>query len=626
MRCFAEGTPVAIILLIGLLVLLLPVLSSSSTVQAEDSDYILIDGEQPHQSKHNHSQAEDSGYILTDGGHAFPLAGTAHQSKHNHSQAENGGWIALARRHGGQDDVWARPLAGDTWLRLTATSDDERWPAWSPDGTQLAYAARRGRNWDIYVLDLAIGLERRLTTNPHFDGWPAWSPDGSRLAFASMRAGDLDIFLLDLGTGDLQNLTAESPAHDFAPAWHPEGDTLAFVTTRAGNHDVYLLTVSTGEATPLIHSPNSEQDPDWLPDGRLVVRIRAGRRSDVVVYRPPSGERTVLSTVGVVDAPTADPAGSDVLWLEPRGTQTFLLSRAADATSPAVRRGYPLADDVRDLTWGPADSTLIVRRASTVPQEGGVRATDSPSGTSQSELVRLDDLTTGIPWLSSRVVDSFRDLRTRVRDEVGYDFLGEVSETVRPINYASEDSDYLSWHKAGRAVDTLWDLGYRGGHTWLEIVREDRFGNVYWRVYLRCTAQDGSCGRPLTETPWDLSYNARWVEAPGSGGKPRGFVPGYYVDFTQRAADAGWERIASYEAEPFDWRTNKLALEYWHFQQTDGVNWWKAMQQVHTPTELEEWFAWSVLKDRDIPLWKVRAKGIPLPAEVKQTGVRRVIP
>ncbi|MDQ7029623.1 MAG: hypothetical protein Q9O62_07515 [Ardenticatenia bacterium] len=78
-----------------------------------------------------------------------------------------------------------------------------------------------------------------------------------------------------------------------------------------------------------------------------------------------------------------------------------------------------------------------------------------------------------------------------------------------------------------------------------------------------------------------MSYQARCVEAPGQGGKPRGFVSGYYVDFTQLAEDAGWQRISSYEAPDFDWRTNKTALEFWHYQRTDGLIWWEAMEQVH---------------------------------------------
>lgn len=541
-----------------------------------------------------------------------------------HAQAAGDGWLVAARRMDGQDDIWARAADGDTWFRLTATRDDERWPAWSPDGRRLAYAARRNRNWDIYVLDLRSGEETRLTTDAHFDGRPTWRPDGTQIAFDSMRAGDLDIFVVDLDSGEVTNHTADSPAHDFAPAWHPTDNSLAFVTTRAGDHDIYTLNLADDSVAPLAETPASEQQPVWFDDGRLAMQVHENRTTTVVVLDPETGQRTPLSFVGVAEMPAVAPDGTAVRWLEPRGSRTFLVSRDAGAETDVTRAGYPLSEQIRDLAWGDADGTLIAEHASRIrPQPDQPR----PAGiAAQPELVRLNDLNTGIPWLSNQVVDSYQALRTTVRNEVGYDFLGEVSETQRPINLASEDSDYLSWHKSGRAVDTLWDLGYSNGHTWLYIVREDRFGDVYWRMFLRCEAQDGSCGMPLTEAPWDLSYQARWVDAPGSGGRPLGFITDYYVDFSQLANDAGWSRIASYESQEFDWRQNKIALEYWHYQRTTGVTWWQAMQEVYPSDDLAEWFNWSTLTSRDIPLWNIEVKGIPIPQEYRETGADWTIP
>lgn len=540
------------------------------------------------------------------------------------ARAAGDGWLVAARRVDGQDDIWARAATGDTWFRLSATPDDERWPAWSPDGTSLAYAARRNRNWDIYVLDLRSGEETRLTTDAHFDGWPAWNPDGTQIAFASMRAGDLDVFVIDLDSGELTNHTADSPAHDFAPAWHPTDNGLAFVTTRAGDHDIYTLNLADDAVAPLAETPASEKYPTWLDDGRLAMQVHEDRTTSVVVLDPETGERTTLSYVGLAEMPAVAPDGAIVQWLEPRGSRTFFVARDAGADGETARTGYPVDEPIRDLAWGDADGTLVAAYASRVGPES---EPSRPAGTAaQPELVRLNDLDTGIPWLSNQVVNSYQALRTTVRDEVGYDFLGEVSETQRPINLASNDSDYLSWHKSGRAVDTLWDLGYGGGHTWLHIVREDRYGDVYWRIFLRCEAQDGSCGMPLTEAPWDLSYQARWVDAPGSGGRPLGFTANYYVDFTQLANDAGWSRIASYESQDFDWRENKTALEYWHYQHSTGMTWWQAMQEVYSADELDEWFNWPALMSQDIQLWNIDVKGIPTPSEYRETGADWVIP
>lgn len=532
-------------------------------------------------------------------------------------------WLAFARRVAGQDDLWAASPDGGLLYRLTATPDDERWPAWSPDGQRLAYAARRDRNWDLYLLDLRTGREERLTTNPHFDGWPAWSPDGRRLAFASMRAGDLDIFVLDLETGERLNLTPTSPAHDFAPAWRPDGQALAFVSTRNGTHDIFLADLETGRVQPLLTGPESFKRPAWLSDGRLALLVQRDRRTDVAVADPETGTWQALDGLGVAYDVTPSPDGRRLRWLEPRGKLTVLLESDTIRATWPHRVGWPFGERVRDLAWGVADGELVARQAARVPQSVRPRAAEVSES---PQLVRLNDLRTGIPWLNNQVVPSFRALRDRVAEEVGYDFLGRLSEALRPVDFSSDGSDYVSWHKAGRAVDTLLDLGFDHGYPRLEIVREDRFGEVYWRVWLRCAAQDGSCGQPLTEPPWDLSYRARWIEAPGQGGHPRQFVPGYYVDFTQLAEDAGWERISSFEAPDFDWRTDKTALEFWHFQRTDGLTWWEAMQQVHTPEELAEWFGWNQVEDHEVPLWRVELKGIPFPPEYRATTVRLVAP
>jgi hypothetical protein len=217
-------------------------------------------------------------------------------------------------------------------------------------------------------------------------------------------------------------------------------------------------------------------------------------------------------------------------------------------------------------------------------------------------------------------------LRGRIAGEVGFDFLGELSESVRPIDWNSEESDYLSWHKSGRAFDTLLDAGYRGGYPILELVRQDQHGEIYWDFWLRCPTQDGSCGEPLVDAPWDFSYEARWEIAPGQGGLPKSFVPGYYVNFTRYAEDAGWERITAYESPTFDWRENNIAAEFWHYQYTGGLKWYQGMQEILTPAEIEAYFGWQILRDQNIARWKLITKGVPLPGEIRNAPAEMVVP
>jgi TolB protein len=63
------------------------------------------------------------------------------------------------------------------------------------------------------------------------------------------------------------------------------------------------------------------------------------------------------------------------------------------------------------------------------------------------------------------------------------------------------------------------------------------------------------------------------------------------VDFTALAAQYGWRRIAAQEREEFNWRSQLLALEYWHFERRDGLTWYDAMRLVYDAQTLSRLFS-----------------------------------
>ena len=235
------------------------------------------------------------------------------------------------------------------------------------------------------------------------------------------------------------------------------------------------------------------------------------------------------------------------------------------------------------------------------------------------DLLRLDDVDTTSPWLADTVDESYQAMRQSLRAELGYDFLGELSEMFRPINFKSEDSLYASWHKAGRAFDTLFELPANR----MQLVREEIGGETYWRIFLRCLDQTGQCGQPLQLVPWDYSYRARWILAPDEGGRERAPITGYYVDFTQRAEMYGWERISSYDDDDFSWRSNFTAFEYWHYQKPGRANgqerlWYQAMQEVHPPARVHQFFNWDTMQAKEQPPYLSLIQGIPSPPEAER--------
>jgi TolB protein len=214
------------------------------------------------------------------------------------------------------------------------------------------------------------------------------------------------------------------------------------------------------------------------------------------------------------------------------------------------------------------------------------------------------------------VDDSFTALRARVLAESGHDFLSELSDAWRRMDYYSPGSSYTSWHKAGRAVDTLVDyLSPNRQERWLEVALEPGGGEVLWRLYLRCVEQDGSQGAPLTVRPWDLTADAR---SNGRGGRFKRMPNGYYVDLTDLMAQYGWLRISSWDHPEFHWYDSFIGLEYWHFQKRDRLLWYDAMLELYSAERMFEFHRWEAQQEKGTPAWKAHVKGVPLlPPELR---------
>ncbi len=195
--------------------------------------------------------------------------------------------------------IYVRGVSGGRPLALTAdTTDNFRWPRWSPDGSQIAYQSSDG----IYVVPALGGAPRRVTrVDPrgfqHGSVAPLagldWSPDGSRIAWTLGYNGE-GVGVVTLSTGDTVRLPAPSAA--FSPAWSPDGRSIAvaagnlsyiFGTAYFGNSGSSAIWIVHVDGTsPTRITTDSAQDlaPQWSPDGRELFWIsdRDGNRD---VYR-----------------------------------------------------------------------------------------------------------------------------------------------------------------------------------------------------------------------------------------------------------------------------------------------------------------------------------------------------
>jgi TolB protein len=552
------------------------------------------------------------------------------------------GRIAFGANRAGKWNLYTIRADGTDLRQVTSGPGEDRSPAWSPDGKRLAFQSRRDGNWDVYVLNVGEQVPLRLTADPSYDGAPTWSPDGSRLAFDSYRSGDLDIFVMNADGSEQTNLTPTDPAGDFDPTWSPDGNRIAFTSWRMGDNDLFTMDMKTKAVTQWTDAATPEGSAAWSRDGRSLAyvedqadrqEIRLGSASQPIVKGATSYRLTWYSRD---DSPALSPDGSRLAFISHQHLadrdQDFLLlqdlgavrdSKASFSLPEVLLEDWEISGPIswtdHDEPWGEPVQPYSATHKIFSPDVAAKQA-HPVSGSTQgpTAFVDLTDVKAPNARLNPVVVDSFKTVRTAIHNATGYDFLSELSDMWRGIDAAVDSnrmSAYLSYHKTGRAFDSLFDYRDSSNLPVLEVVREDIGGQTYWRLFMKAAMQDGSVGSPLKTQPWDLSGRAR-RKFPNDGGSWKAIPYGYYVDVSDIFRDAGWERISSIDREEFSWRWNFMALEYWHHQFRNGLTWYEAMTEMYPTPDVDELYSWrSLIREGEKP-YNLFLDGIPVPADL----------
>lgn len=492
------------------------------------------------------------------------------------------GTLALAVERLGETQILAWPLGSPKPLILSDPGKEDRDPAFSPDGGTLAFASHRDGSWNIYTLDLLSGQVTRVTNSLDYDGHPAWSPDGKWLAYEHYAREHLAVCISPSSGGPPVWCDSDS-VPDFSPAWSPLGRQIAFVSERDGKAELLAVNLDNLQESPIANTPGPDQEsPAYSPDGKqLAYSVQKDGYNWVYVLNL-SDPSLAPTLAGQGAQPAWSPNGQLLLTTyqnSPAGGYLQVSMAGQPSLGPTV---LPVPGNLGGISWtaaslpNPLPGWLQSLQAPSTPSAMATLTAVGPMG---GKLVPLN-VNAPDPRLSSSVVDRFNNLRSEIRKEVGWDFLGTLDSAYVGLATPLPPTEELSWLRTGRSFAVSRDAAAKG---WLEIVPDPVGQNQFWRLYVRTAAQDGTQGEPLHALPWD--FQARSSGTPSeydAGGAPLASIPqGYYADFTELAEELGWERVPS----DANWRDYYPGIRYWEFRITDGLDWMSAMNEILPPSE-----------------------------------------
>src|SRR5438105_716122 len=200
--------------------------------------------------------AASAGFVLLARGHSTrdaPSASHAHPvtsaGSTQRKTPESNGRIVFASLRDGRFHIHVINADGTGEVVLTSGPDQDRAPAWSPDGRWIAFTRQRGSpdspsQTDVFIMRAdGTGLVRltklaytgfgrygpatfimnadgtgKVQLTADYSGDPVWSPDGVRILFTVGDLESLKLYVINLDGTGMRRLT-EGPWDEATPSW-----------------------------------------------------------------------------------------------------------------------------------------------------------------------------------------------------------------------------------------------------------------------------------------------------------------------------------------------------------------------------------------------------------------------
>ena len=506
---------------------------------------------------------------------------------HN-SDASNAGLIVFSMADGEYNHLFAYHPSYLPITRLTADEWDDVSPAISPDGTKIAFTSNRSGTYEVYILDLLENSISQITNIGAHVSSISWSNDGNYIAYDVYQNGHYDLIIqstFDPNEAPIQ--LTDGNSNSFQPAWSPDGSQIAFVTDRSGRYEIWLVRPRNLEERFVKLVDYADADlahPTWSPDGTWLAFCRHEPGDEVMMVNTLQSDANPIS-IGKGSNPVWLPDGSGILvsLTLPNHTEIVAYSIADQhlvippISMPGSLSGY----DWRAGYTSQGIQAYLEQNVIATPQP---LWSDQPYTTDLSgrrSLVELENVGPSQNLLSDAADDSFAQMRLVVQSKTGWDVLGNLESTTLPPTTTSMPDIPENWLFTGRAI-SLSMAPYEAD--WMVVTREEFLGETYWRIWLKCKAQDGTCGEPIKTSIWD--FNTRYSGDPlayENGGEVTAAPDGFWVDFTNLALRFGWERLPSLN----NWRSYFPGIQFNTFVLRQGLTWEQALQDIYPADQVQ---------------------------------------